>query len=92
MSLLGTFEKQPAERESYTITYEDALTDGDNVESSVVTCAPAGLTIDSNVDDPRVRVWAAGGTDKTTYKITVRTSTADGKVYEDEFKIKVKEL
>lgn len=93
MSLLGTFLKQPAEVESYTITYEDDLTTGDNVASSVVTVSPAGLTIQSsNVDDPRVRIWLAGGTNGTTYKVTVTTTTADGRVLQDEFKVKVKDI
>lgn len=93
MSLLGVFLKQPAEVESYTITYEDDLTAGDNVVSASVTVAPAGLTVQTtNVDDPQVRIWLAGGTNGTTYKVTVTTTTADGRVLQDEFKVKVKDI
>lgn len=93
MSLLGIFDKQPDERESYSITYEDDLTDGDNVESAVITSSPAGLTISAPaIADPRVRFWISGGVDKTSYKVTVKTTTADGRVLEDEVKIKVKDV
>lgn len=92
---LGQFEKQPSERESYTITYEDDLTDGDNVDTAVVkSIAPSGeLTIDQTaVIDPRVRFWAVGGVDGTNYKVTFTVTTADGRILEDEVLIRVKEL
>ena len=93
MSLLGSFIKQPAETESYSITYEDDLTTGDNVESAVATVAPVGLTVETPVvDDPMVRMWVSGGTNGVTYKITVTTTTADGRILQDEFRVKVKDL
>lgn len=93
MSLLGSKEKQPADVLDYDIDYRDWLTEGDNVQSTTVTVSPSGeLSVDSIFNnDPVVKIWVSGGNDKTTYKLTVTTSTADGRVKQDEFKIKVKD-
>jgi hypothetical protein len=90
---LGQFNKQPGERESYTVDYADDLTTGDNVISAAATVAPAGLSIEQIfIVDPRVKFFAEGGEDGTTYKVTLVVETADGRVLEDEIMIKVKEL
>lgn len=91
---LGTYIKQPSERESFSITYEDDLTEGDNVDTAVVkSIVPTGeLIIDQiAVVDPRVRFWATGGTADSNYKVTFTVTTADGRILEDEVTIKVKE-
>lgn len=85
--------KQPAERFSYTIDYTDALTAGDNIETATAAVTPTGLTLeDVGVYDPRVKFWCSGGTDGVTYKVTVLAYSADGRVFEDEVSIKVKEV
>lgn len=96
MSVLGRYIKQPGEVETYSINYLDDLTTGDNVQSAVTTVAPAGLTIDYTqvIDTPtdkRVRVKVSGGTVDVNYKVTVSTTTADGRVLEDEFYVRIKE-
>lgn len=90
---LGSFTKQPAEVVDYDLDYTDWLTAGDNVVSSVITVDIVGLTIVSVlINDPRVKIWVSGGTDKVTYKLTVTTTTDEGRVKQDEFKIKVKDI
>lgn len=90
---LGTVTKQPAERFSYTIDYSDALTLGDNVQSATAVVTPAGLTLDNvGVYDPRVKFWVSGGTDGVSYKITVTANSADGRVFQDEIVLKIKEI
>lgn len=90
---LGSVQKQPAEKFSYTVTYVDALTIGDNVQSTIVTSTPVGLTITNEaVIDPRVRFWVTGGVDGGIYKITVTTTTADSRVFQDEITFKIKEI
>ena len=91
--ILGNFTKQPVDVLDYDIDYSQWLTTGDNVESINVAVEPSGLTVDNTfVNDPRVKIYLSGGTDGTTYKITVTTTTADGRVKQDEFKLKVKEI
>lgn len=90
---LGTATKQPIERFSYTIDYSDALTAGDNIETAVATVTPAGLTIDNvGVNDPVVRFWASGGENGVVYKVTITTTTADGRIFQDEIAFKIKEV
>ena len=91
--ILGNFTKQPVDVVDYDIDYSEWLTTGDNVQSTVVTVTPEGLTVDSVfVNDPRVKIWVSGGTNGTTYKITATTTTADGRVKQDEFRVKVKDI
>jgi hypothetical protein len=90
---LGNFSKQPVEVVDYDIDYSEWLTDGDNVQSATVSVAPSGLTIDSVlINDPRIKVWVSGGTNGSTYKLTVNATTADGRLKQDEFKIRVKDV
>ncbi len=90
---LGNFTKQPVEVKDYDIDYSEWLTTKDNVQSATVEVAPTGLTIEATyINDPRIKVWVAGGTDGTQYKLTVTMTSADGRVKQDEFKIRVKEV
>ncbi len=90
---LGTVQKQPAERFSYTITYEDALTVGDNIETASAVVDPPGLVIDNvGVYDPRVKLWVSGGANGASYKVTVTCGSAEGRVFQDEIVFKIKEL
>ena len=88
----GTYFKQPSEVLDYDLDYREWLTSGDNVQSATVAVTPTGLTVDSTfINDPRVKIWLSAGTAGSTYKVTVTMTTADGRVREDEFKLKVKE-
>lgn len=95
MSVLGNFIKQPAEVETYSIDYSDDLTENDAVASAVTAVAPVGLTVDYTQAIPleaRVRVKLSGGTVGTKYKVTITTTTDDGRVLQDEFIVRIKEL
>ncbi len=90
---IGSFTKQPVEVKDYDIDYSEWLTAGDNVQSATVAVAPTGLTVTSVfVNDPRVKIWLSGGTDGTQYKLTVTMTTADGRIKQDEFKVRVKDV
>ncbi|MWV17566.1 hypothetical protein F3I16_16105 [Pseudomonas sp. L-22-4S-12] len=91
---LGTFPKQPSERLSKSITYADALDDGDEI-ATVMSCAvaPAGLTaVPTLVDGNRVRLWVSAGVDGVAYKITVKVQTSGGEIFEDELTCRVREV
>jgi hypothetical protein len=89
---LGSFIKQPRERESYTINYAQDLTQGDNLQGATSSVEPAGLQIDQlDVFDPRVRFWVVGGEVGISYKVTITTTTSDGRILEDEVMIKIKD-
>jgi hypothetical protein len=91
---VGSITQQPAERFSYSINYSRALTTGDGLASVTSSVAPSGLTV-NNVgvfDDNRVRFWVSGGTSGRTYKATFTVTTDDGRIFQDEVDITVKEV
>jgi len=85
---------QPDESLDYDLDYTDWLTTNDNVSSATVAVTPADELAATlvQINDPRVKVWLEGGVDGTTYKVSVTMTTADGRVKQDEFKIRVKEI
>lgn len=93
MAMIGAFIKQPEEVESYSIDYSKDLTQGDNVKSAVITVTPTGLTVRSHVvKDPKVRIWLSGGVNGESYKVTCTVTTEDGRVLQDEFRVKIKDI
>ena len=89
---LGTFTKQPIEVKDYDLDYSEWLVAADTVEAAEVTVEPAGLTVGSVfTQDKKIKVWLSAGTNGTVYKLTVTMTTADGRVKQDEFKVKVKD-
>lgn len=91
---LGAIQQQPGERLSYTINYTDALTEGDNVLSATATVAPTDELVVDQVSaiDPLVRFWATGGVSGKRYTVTVQTTTADGRIFEDELIFVIREI
>jgi hypothetical protein len=90
--MLGTFTQQPADRLDYDIDYRDWLTGTDELVAAEVVCVPEGPTVLRVVNPTFVKVWVSGATDKTTYKFTVTATTADGRIRQDEFKLKTKDV
>lgn len=89
---IGNFTKQPIETLDYDVNYSEWITTGDNIEEASVGITPDGLTVESIfINDPKVKIWISGGENGTTYKLTITATTADGRVKQDEFRIKVKE-
>lgn len=91
---LGKFSKQPSERESYSIEYGDDMPDNDAIQSIVLDIFPVtGLTVTSVITTlTRMQLWASGGLDGVTYKITVTATTTNGRVLQDEVLLKIKEI
>jgi hypothetical protein len=93
--ILGTLTKQPGDSLDYDIDYSDWLTSDDNVSSATTAVSPdvvGGVTVDLiNINDPRVKLWISGGVSGVTYKITITMETSDGRIKEDEFRLRVKE-
>ena len=96
MALIATFEKQPADVLDYDIDYTTWLPDTDAIASATATVTPeGGMSVDLTLvieNNTRVKIWVSGGTNGITYKVTVTTTTADGRVKQDEFRVKVKDI
>ena len=91
--LLGNIQQQPAERLSYTISYAEALSEADAVDAVAVEIEPEGLVIDpAIVFADRARIWISGGESPVRYKVTLRATTTEGRVYEDELYVAIREL
>lgn len=90
--ILATYTKQPADVLDYDVEYSDFMGGIDALSSKTVTATPTGINVDSSsIVGTRVKVWLSGGTNGVTYKITVTATTSDGRVKQDEFKVKVKD-
>lgn len=90
---LGKVAQQPAERQSYSIEYSEALTGGDGIETAVATSSPEGLVVESvTVTALRVQFWVSGGSSGVSYKVTVTANTKEGRTFQDELTFKIKEV
>lgn len=96
MAILGKYIKQPRETETYTISYESDLTDGDELISVEGNITPNDDADDMelmsiNHDGKTVRAWVRKGRDKVKYKVEVTVATGDGRILQDEFYVTGKE-
>lgn len=91
---MNLFYKQPADQLDYDLDFSDWLTDGDTITGAVaVSDVPAELVILSvSITDQIVKVWASGGVTGSTYQVTATVTTAEGRIKELDFKIRVKEI
>jgi len=92
--ILGTFIKQPSDTKDYDIDYSEWLTINDRVQSVVTRVEGPNslLTIVSTfINTPRVKIWISGGIAGSVYKITCTMTSANGRIQQDEFKMKIKE-
>lgn len=92
--LLGTVTMQPGEVRDVDVHYSKWLPSGDVVDSSVVADPGSGLSVSTPVvinSGKSIKLWttalAAG-----TYKVEFTTTTALGRVKQDELKFRVKDF
>ena len=91
--ILGKYKKQPNEVLDYDVSYADFFSNRTDTVASVTVVAQTGLTVVSTERDGLVvKTILSGGTDGTTYKVTLTLTTTTGIVKEDEFYIAVKEI
>jgi hypothetical protein len=102
---MQVFHKQPTERLDYDVDFSqffgDADTDGfDNTTTVTATIDVVGaghLLTDGviKVGNPSrlVKVWLKAGVDGTTYKVTLLcSSSSNGRIVEQDFKVKVRAI
>lgn len=96
MALLGFINKQPGEVLDFDINYAPVLLGRtDALAFALATAAPAGLTVVNAIVNPvtmTTQVIVSGGTDMVTYRVTIKTSTDNGLLYEDEVDVIVEEV
>lgn len=91
---LGSFTKQPGERISNSVAYDDALDVGDYLETvESCTAFPSGLAVTAGLgDSKRARIWYENGAHGIDYKVTIIVTTHNGERFEDEIVCKVREV
>jgi hypothetical protein len=100
MSILERFTKQPAEVKDYDVNYApwlDPMVDTIASHTVVAECTSdpddTALEIDSTVQTTKaLKLWISGGTDGQKYKITIRVTTAGGRIDESELAFTVKDF
>ena len=89
---LDKYVKQPADIQDYDVDFNDYLTPFSDTGLSHTATIDTGITlVSSTLSAGIVKVWLSGGTDGTTYKLTVTLTTTGGRVKQYEINIKVKE-
>ena len=94
MPKVGTVTHQPLDVMDYDISYVDWIPAGDTITSATIKCEPA-MTVPPSfaIQTPVVKVWVyASGVTGATHKITVKATTAAGRVKEAELVVKIKEV
>ena len=90
---LGSWVKQPQEREVFEISLQEALEVGDRLTNAVLSVSPAGLVIDDyTVLNDAVKIWVLSGVAATDYRITALITTLAGRSLEDFVIIKVRQF
>ena len=96
--ILAKYEKQPAEVKDYDIDYGEWLGPvADEVASATAavtsdTERTPTLVVDSIEDSTTVvKLWISGGTAGVRYKVTVKLTTAGGRLDESELVFTVKD-
>lgn len=96
MTILGTYLKQPDERLDVDLDFTDWLDgrDGDTLAAATSTVTPAAeLVVEAPiVASPTVKQFFSAGVDGTTYKVSVTVTTAQGRIKQVEFRVKVREI
>lgn len=90
--MLGTARKRPNDQLDYDVDFEPWLSDGDTIQDATAAPEPVGVTVDGvEVFGTIVKVWLSGGASGSSHKITVTTSTTQGRVKEVAFNLRVAE-
>jgi len=96
VTILGKFQKQPAEVLDYDVDYTEWFSnrvDTPAIVDPFEIAAETGITVvGSSITGNIVKVILAGGTALTKYKITVRLTTTAGLIKEADFTVTVKEI
>jgi len=92
---MDKFTKQPADIDTVDVSFVDYLAERGDTGASVAVAVSGpdeALTNPANsLLDGVAKVWLSGGTNGSTYKVTVSLTTAAGRLKEHDFNVKIKE-
>ncbi len=91
---IDIFSKQPGDTVDIDVDLSQWLPGSDTILNASAT-ADAGITLGVTAINPTpkiVKQWVSGGTTGNRYKVTLTITSAEGRVKEVEFYVKVKEI
>lgn len=91
---IAIFHKQPADVVDFDVDFSEWMASND-VISMAVSTTDTGLTLGATVINPAnstVKQWVSGGSDGSTYKVSMTITTTGGRTKQAEFKVKVRDL
>ena len=89
---MDSFDKQPGDVLDYGVDLTKWLVTGDTVVDAVASVTPSSLSVEVTDEDTVIpKVWVSGGINNVVYQITLKVTTAVGRIKEFEFKIRVVE-
>lgn len=92
--MLGVFFKRPADQVDYDVDFSRWLPDGDSVIAATVAIQPADSMVSAIQVLPSpesVKVWLVDGEAGKTASVLVTATTAQNRVKQVEFQIRVKD-
>lgn len=92
--MLGVFFKRSVDQIDFDIDFSRWLPDGDTIQSAAATAAPGDSMVSVPqvlVDGDTVKVWVIDGVSGKTASILVTATTAQNRVKQVEFQIRVKD-
>lgn len=96
MSVVGTVRQQPADVQDYDIDFSEWFPVDDQIVSAGISVTPPMPLPPSYAISPSgqvIKVWVyEGGTSGTTYQVSLKATTNDGRVKEVELRVRIKEV
>lgn len=90
--MLGTMRKRADDTLDYDVSFEKWLSPGDVLTDATATADSPDLTVLSTLLSGVVaKVWLTGGIEGASYQITVTATTAQGRVKEVSFNLRIVE-
>lgn len=95
--MLGIFIKRPVDQIDYDVDFSRWLSEGDTLQSATAAVDPSdsmvsAIILPSGIGSEVVKVWVSGGASGKTAAIVVTAKTAQNRIKQTEFQIRVREL
>ena len=90
------FIKQPGEIFTISINFNSSIEDGETIDTYTIITTEAGDIVTNIIDSSSsqagyINIKVKNGTNNTDYKITVKITTSDNNVYEEDVIMQVRD-
>ena len=92
--MLGVFFKRPIDQLDFDIDFSRWLPEGDTIQGATATITPSDSMVSAPqvlADECTVKVWLIDGVSGKTASVRVTATTAQNRVKQVEFQIRVKD-